>query len=155
MKRSSRKATVIFGILSLLILCFIWGQSMLPRSASADESNVLMRRMKPILDPKNRADDDIFHHYLRKTAHFVEYAALGFCMCGFFRKLEWKRNAVRTVVTIISPILAAAIDETIQIFTPNRGPQFSDVLLDSCGALCGIGAFLLLALCFRCILKKN
>ena len=155
MKRSSRKATVIFGILSLLILCFIWGQSMLPRSASADESNVLMRLMKPILAPKNRADDDIFHHYLRKTAHFVEYAALGFCMCCFFRKLEWKRNAVRTVVTIISPILAAAIDETIQIFTPNRGPQFSDVLLDSCGALCGIGVFLFLAHCFRSILKKN
>lgn len=155
MSRQEKTAAVVFGILTLFILAFIWVHSMLPRAASAEESSALMRWIKPIVDPANKMDDASFHHNLRKAAHFIEYAALGFCICGFYRNLKWKRKSLCTFVIILSPILAASIDESIQIFAQDRGPRLSDVLLDSCGALCGIGVFLFLAHCFRSILKKN
>ena len=141
MKR--RLPAVIFGVFTLLILCFIWGQSMMPRDVSAGESESLMQLLKPIFDPAGKIEDGIFHHYLRKAAHFCEYAAFGFCVSGFFGNLNLKRNARRTVYAFLSSAAVAAVDESLQIFSPDRGPQFRDVLLDCCGALFGILVFLL------------
>lgn len=140
-----KRRAVIFGILTALLLCFIWGQSMLPHDVSAGESTGLMQRVKPLLDPKNRIEDETFHHYLRKTAHFCEYAALGFCMCGFLTNLCWERRPqLRIPAVVVFCILAASIDETIQLFSYERGPHVRDVLLDACGAVFGIAVFLLL-----------
>ena len=33
---------------------------------------------------------------------------------------------------------AACVDETIQVFVPDRGPSVRDVLLDSCGVAAGM-----------------
>ena len=142
--REMNRKALAFAVLVLLILCFIWGQSMMPRAVSARESSFLMRLLKPLLDPNDRVDGETFHHYLRKTAHFTEFAALGFCMSGFYWNLPWKKPALRLPASFGSCVLAACIDETIQVFNPGRGPGVKDVLLDSCGAAFGILVFLLL-----------
>ena len=146
----NRKA-LAFAVLVLLILCFIWGQSILPHEASDGESRGIVAWLKPLLDPHDRIDGETFHHYLRKTAHFTEFAALGFCMSGFYWNLSWKKPALRLPVSIASCVLTACIDETIQVFNPGRGPGVKDVLLDSCGAIFGILVFLLL----RWILERR
>lgn len=139
--RRIRAGTLLFAALSLLLLCFIWGQSLLPRSQSAAESRFLMDVIKPLLDPGNRIPEELFHHYLRKAAHFAEYAALGFCLCGFFCSL---RRGAAVLPAIGASVFAAAADEGIQLFSEGRGAQISDVALDSCGALFGLAVFLLL-----------
>ena len=146
----NRKA-LAFAVFVLLILCFIWGQSLLPHDASDEESRGIVRWLKPLLDPNDRVDVESFHHYLRKTAHFTEFAALGFCMSGFYWNLPWKKPALRLPASFGSCVLAACIDETIQVFNPGRGPGVKDVLLDSFGAAFGILVFLL----FRWILEKR
>ena len=65
-----KRAAVIFAILTALIICFIWGHSMMPREQSAEESGWLMGLLKPLLDPNGQIDEDSFDHYLRKAAHF-------------------------------------------------------------------------------------
>ena len=139
----------VFAVLTFLLLCFIWGQSMLPREASAAESSRWMLVLKPLLDPGNQISDDTFHHYLRKAAHFSEYAALGFCMSGFLMNLQWKRTRARIPTIVACCVLTAAIDESIQLFSEGRGAQISDVLLDACGALFGLAVFLLLFFALR------
>ncbi len=144
-----RPQAIVFLILTVLLLGFIWGQSMLPREASAGESGHVMSFLKPILDPKGRIDDDTFHHYLRKAAHFAEYAALGFCVGGFAFAFRWRRPALRILTVIAGCIAAASVDECIQLFIPGRGPHLRDVLLDACGAVFGLAVFALIVLLFR------
>ena len=150
-----RTHSVIFGVLSLFLICFIWGQSMLPKSLSAVESSFLMRILKPLLDPSARIDDALFHHCLRKAAHFSEYAALGFCFSGFLWNLQWKARISRVPTAILVPLVIASIDESIQFFSEGRGPQIRDVLLDTFGALFGLAVYLILRLIINARTEKN
>jgi VanZ family protein len=83
------------------------------------------------------------HMYVRKAAHFLEYALLGFLSAGlllFLRRYMYKRN-IRYWVTWVIPtvfcLLYAISDEVHQIFS-ERGPSAKDVLLDFAGACFGI-----------------
>ena len=148
-QRSKRIQGIIFAILSLLLICFIFSNSAQPRSESAARSSALMSLIKPILDPYNRIEDDVFHHYVRKAAHFTEFAALGFSLMGLSDSLSWRNKKQRLLMPLLTSLLAAAADETIQIFSPLRGPGIRDVLLDFCGAVFGVigMAVLLLLIC--------
>ena len=81
------------------------------------------------------------NHLLRKAAHFSIYALLGLCMSGtwsFQRRLSLFPTALGCCAAF------AALDEFHQSFVPGRGPQVTDVLLDSCGAAAGCVLFTLL-----------
>jgi VanZ family protein len=70
---------------------------------------------------------------VRKIAHFLEFAALGFC-------IAWRRGMLRKspIPGFFAGTAAAILDETIQLFVPNRGPGVLDVVLDSSGVLAGM-----------------
>lgn len=145
------KRVILFGALTLAILSFIFGNSGLPREESAAVSSRLVQWLKPIFDPHDRIAEDVFHHYVRKLAHFTEFGALGFCLMGLSEQFMWcKKTWCIAAPTLLSGI-AAATDETIQFFSPERGPGIKDVLLDCFGALCGIACMLF----FLHILKKR
>ena len=130
-------------VLAALTLAVIWGHSFMPVSSSEEESLQVGAWLTPFLElfvGSGRVTD----HLVRKLAHFTEFAALGFCMSGFYWNLPWKKPALRLPASFGSCVLAACIDETIQVFNPGRGPGVKDVLLDSCGAAFGILLFLLL-----------
>ena len=67
---------------------------------------------------------------VRKLAHFCEYAVLGILMVR-----AWENCAGALVICS----LYACTDEVHQYFVPGRAMQFRDVLIDSAGALFGIG----------------
>ena len=127
------------------ILVFIWGNSLMPGNVSlaiSDWAKELLKRFLPEDAPMTREGSGL----LRKIAHFMEFAALGFC-------IAWRRGMLRKslIPGFWSGAAAAAMDETIQLFVPNRGPGIKDVLLDSCGVLAGM-----LALYFgHTLLKKR
>ena len=141
---------IIFAILALLLVCFIFSNSLRPRGESDDQSRAVMQLIKPILDPHDRISDAVFHHYLRKTAHFTEFAALGFLLVGFVDCFTWKSKKKQWhLLPLLLSLLVAVTDETIQIFSPLRGPGVSDVLLDFCGAAFGAACMAALLLILR------
>lgn len=83
------------------------------------------------------------HHFIRKAAHFSEYAVLG----------ALTMNAIKKAPLFASDALSAGlfmtgvpvIDETIQRFVPERAGMGSDVLLDMCGFLLAAVIFLLIS----------
>ena len=86
-------------------------------------------------------------HIVRKLAHFCEYMLEGFllmlCMRVYTRQYIWHIS-----VPMLGGVLTALTDETIQIFSPGRSSQVTDVWLDSAGVLAGIlTALVLMALC--------
>lgn len=86
-------------------------------------------------------------HAVRKTAHFTEYAILGFLLTGAASlSIGWKSF----LYPGITGVLYAASDEFHQLFVPGRSGQISDVLLDSAGVCFGV----LLGMLFWRLLKK-
>ncbi len=85
----------------------------------------------------------VSHNVLRKIAHFTEYTALGFFMCG---AIHFSFEKKRFYVPLIPCALYAVSDEIHQYFVPERACRIFDVFIDTCGSLTGILIFLLIAL---------
>lgn len=118
-------------LLLVLILAFIWGNSLMPGEISQAISNWVQNLLMETRPDStgNPAGNGI----LRKFAHFTEFAALGMTLGWLFGMLQKKKP-----VPFLWGVLAACIDETIQAFVPERAPGLRDVLIDSCGVLAGM-----------------
>ena len=92
----------------------------------------------------------ISHNFLRKLAHFSEFAALGFCMTGAIHFTFGKRNFY---LPLIPCVLYAVSDEIHQHFVPERACRVFDMFVDTCGIMTGIGIFLILILIISKIIK--
>ena len=123
--------------LIVLILCFIWGNSLLPGEISGKVSD-WVKEILASLFPGEVPGVTTGGGLLRKIAHFTEFAALGFLLTWRFGMLEKRKSNA-----LVYGALAACMDETIQLFVPDRGPAIRDVLIDTCGVLAGMGLTLL------------
>lgn len=130
----SRKRLQICTALLCVNLIFIWGNSLLPGSISGALSDWLKDLLAPLL---GQSPGEGGGGFLRKAAHFTEFACLGICLRWLFGMLQ-KKQLRQILLPLIFAIVVACIDETIQVFIPDRGPGIKDVLLDSAGALVGI-----------------
>lgn len=77
------------------------------------------------------------HLFIRKVAHFTEYAMLGVAtMYAIFD--YFKRKYISIPISLIIAAIYATTDEIHQYFVPGRYGTPMDVLIDSCGAITGI-----------------
>ena len=84
---------------------------------------------------------EAWHHFIRKGAHFTEYAVLGMTVVyAFGERLKKAKKIIPVALGICA--FYAATDEFHQHFVPKRMGSVADVLLDSAGALAGILIFL-------------
>jgi VanZ family protein len=123
--------------LTCLILCFIWGNSLLPGEISGRLSDWVKDMLASLL-PREVPGVTTGGGLLRKIAHFSEFAMLGACFgwrCGMLKR--------KKVLALVYGFGAACVDETIQVFVPDRGPGLKDVAIDTCGVAAGIGVLLL------------
>ncbi len=90
------------------------------------------------VSPEKNINIDIFNHYLRKTAHFLSYMILGILMMNVLKALGVKGKK-RIAIALVVCVLYAISDEFHQLFVPGRGAQVKDVVIDSVGAIVGIG----------------
>ena len=85
-------------------------------------------------DEQDSLYDDL-SFYVRKSAHFSEYAVLGALVFWCLYKLKDKR--MRTACALVLGSLYAVSDELHQLFSDGRSCELRDVLIDSCGVLLG------------------
>ena len=79
----------------------------------------------------------VMDHYVRKTAHFLEYALLGVLVCRALG-IDVKKKAHLLGAALAFCSFYAVTDELHQYFVPGRSCQIKDVMIDSSGALTGI-----------------
>ena len=121
-------------ILTILIaanLALIWGNSLLPAAGSnAVSGGVLafLGRFLPFLLT------EAGHTFLRKAAHFSEFALLGLLYSGRQRLAHGETPPH----LMLFGLTVACIDETIQIFTPGRASSLIDVWIDASGFALGL-----------------
>lgn len=143
-KRSTFRLRLCVTLLVLNLL-FIWGNSLLPREVSAAFSQWVKRILFSAADIAP-TDPEAGHGLLRKIAHFTEFACLGLLLTWLHSMLRKRR-----FFAVLYGMAAACMDETIQLFVPDRGPAVRDVLIDTAG-VCAGAAVLCLYLFFK---KRN
>ena len=140
---------VVFTLALAGCIWFIFSNSMaVAQVSSASSGRVLtllqgaLRRLgHPALAQR------LTQHVVRKMAHFCEYMLEGFLLMFCMR--VYSRHPLRHItVPMLGGVLTALTDETIQLYSPGRSSQVTDVWLDSVGVLAGIlAALVLMALC--------
>lgn len=89
-------------------------------------------------------------HIIRKLGHFSEYLLEGFWLMLCLR--AYTRHFVKHVSwPLLTGLLTALTDETIQLFTAGRSGQVSDVWIDFSGVCAGLLAGLLILCLARMI----
>lgn len=117
-----------------LLLCnlaFIWGNSLLPGQVSGAISDFVKDLLSGLFD--STGEDSTGGFLIRKLAHFTEFACLGGLLLWYFGMLGKPK-----ILAFLLGAGAACIDETIQIFVPERGPGIRDVGIDCAGVLMGM-----------------
>jgi VanZ family protein len=138
MKRTDKRVRLSAWLICCL-LCFIWGNSLLPGKISGALSDALKNILAHLL-PGEVPGVTTGGGLLRKIAHFTEFAALGAAFVWRFGMLE-----KRKIMALVFGFGVACVDETIQAFVPDRGPAIRDVAIDTCGVAAGM--ILLLLIC--------
>lgn len=89
---------------------------------------------------------------VRKAAHFLEYMLIGATICLLLNILI-KKVWLSLAISIITCPIFAYIDEYRQKFSYGRSPRWTDVKIDTSGALLGILIITIVFLVFRYVQK--
>ena len=128
----SRKNQVrLLNLTILLILAFIWGNSMMTAQESGGMSSSVLAWLGEFIP---FFAGGAHHTFLRKLAHFSEFFLLG-VVCSAQRV---KSEKLLTFGLISFGLISACIDETIQIFVLGRSSSLLDVWLDISGFATGV-----------------
>ena len=140
---------VVFTVALIACIWFIFSNSMAVATVSTGSSGRVLAWMRIILRRLGQPGlaEHLTMHIVRKLAHFCEYTLEGFLLMLCMR--VYTRRYVRHIsVPMLGGVLTAMADETIQIYSPGRSSQVTDVWLDSAGVLAGILiALVFMALC--------
>lgn len=174
--------------LVLVIACVIFnfsGENATESSkTSGNVTEIVIEITKPDFDtltePEQVSIRGKVTNIVRKSAHFFEFAALGFSLmlhinsvgqlatreCGvrwIIPRVHNKKERRYSVLTFRFGWLAALFlgaayavsDEIHQKFVDGRGPGVTDVLIDTAGVACGIVALLIIWFIGVCVAKKK
>lgn len=148
--------TILLILLIAINLAFIWCNSLLDQTQSGQVSSEVTEVIRPILEPII-GEDNYSGGIVRKLAHFVEFGVLGGLLSLLMNRLHLTRGLSRLLLLpylLTSGLLAAMIDETIQIYT-NRGSQVLDVWLDFSGVAVGFAVTHAVTMAILVIIKKR
>lgn len=150
-------AILCVALLMMANMILIFSFSAENREESGDRSRAVTTAIARLLDPSfddmTDAEQTVaverIHGVVRKAAHFLEFALLGFLSAGLLlllRHFWWPRltHLQAWLIPAAFCLLYAASDEIHQLFT-ERGARVGDVAIDFCGAVFGIACLHLAA----------
>ncbi|MBO7401773.1 MAG: VanZ family protein [Lachnospiraceae bacterium] len=128
------KKIIIKRGLPFLWLIVIWGHSLMPGEVSGGESSFITSIIIKILPfIKNGEQAETF---IRKTAHFTEFAILAVLIAIAFSTII-KPGIKLALNTALSGLFAAFVDETVQLFVEGRSGEVKDMWIDFAGVCVG------------------
>ena len=137
-----RRASAPWLAALAVLVCIIWGNSLVPGEGSGSLSLTVLEIAQGALRAAGLPYAWLTNFIVRKAAHFSEYAELGIVALNAWRPHKaWRaeKGAARSAVaaTVATLALVPLCDEGIQRFVPGRCGQLSDVAIDCAGATCG------------------
>lgn len=157
MKKSEEKFGMVLlrnlaGVLAIVWMCVIFAFSAQEKEESGEVSASFTYHMVSstrtffhldLSDERVKEIADAIEGFVRKVAHMVEYGTLAVLLYIWIG--QWEMSFLRRAGTAVgATAVYAATDEIHQYFVPGRAGRFSDVCIDSAGALAGVIVFALL-----------
>ena len=140
------KRITVFLILVVIVTGFIFYNSLQNIETSNKASGVIEEVVEPIIDKVAGGNTIDVHFLVRKSAHLIEFFALGLVVMGVVVTVDWKF----TGYGLFYVLAVAVTDEYIQSFL-DRTSSVKDVLIDFTGAVIGIAVYSSVVLIFsRC-----
>ena len=158
-----RKVRTIAGILALFWMCVIFSFSAQEKEESSQVSEAFSYRMvnsTGLLFHLNLDEEQIreianaIEHTVRRAAHMTEYGILSVLFYIWLGKWQFVVSK-RSAMAIVLAALYAASDELHQYFVPGRAGRFSDVIIDSIGAITGVLVFLGVKKCISFLWNRH
>ena len=126
----------ILYILLGIIVFFIWDNSMQNGGSSDGFSLLFAETFVPIVNKLGfHGNIWTLNRIVRKLAHLTEFTILGSVLYTILRRYITYGTVIKTIGL---GMLIASLDEFIQLFSPGRSSQFSDILIDTVGVVIGI-----------------
>ena len=140
----NKKKMYILSVLTLLWTSFIFSMSLQVGEDSGRLSggvlNIILDIISPlwenIFGPITDNGIKLFHHFIRKAAHFTEFMVLG--VLALSTALNFEKLRFKWLVALSYGLLIASFDETLQLFVEGRAGTVTDVCIDFCGVLTGV-----------------
>ena len=144
----------VYAICILFTLTFIFGNSYADVETSKEQSGNVVELIKDVIGSALNVSDEELTYIVRKTAHFVEYCALGFEFALLAFHLSYGFKLRDGIYAAAASLLVADLDELLQFYR-GRGSMVSDVFLDLSGALTGIAVGYALSYLVRMLYRKK
>lgn len=156
-----KKVKVISCVLTLGIMALIFWFSSQNSAESADVSkgfSMWILNMLPFFshmsyDAKLELAQSM-DFFIRKTAHFSIYAALGMSSAAAMHSISGKAIRKILIFSVLLCMLYAVSDEIHQEFVSGRAGRAGDVLIDTAGAFTGVLLLMFAAYIIRRLQKK-
>lgn len=139
-RKAARVLWILLTIFIILMLLFIWGNSVLPAGISSKISSFVTRLL----------GKDAVEGHVRKAGHFTEFMVLGGAL-ELYLTLKGKKGKEKAMFLALSGLFVPLMDETIQMFN-DRGSQVRDIWIDIAGYTCGCLLMLLAIVIVRSFL---
>lgn len=137
--RAAEKRLIVVRVIVtaafLACVLFIWHNSMETAEVSAGRSGRVTEVVNEVLDSMGR--EPVTEHFVRKSAHFSEYALEGVLTVLLF-VVYYLKPAKSMWASALTGLVTATVDESIQFFSAGRAPGFLDVCIDMAGFICGM-----------------
>jgi len=132
-------------VLIWLCVIFVGSTDVLSAEQTSRFVEPFLRWLKPDISFETLAQ---IHFFARKLGHIFEYALLAIFLWRALRSGANLRVKISILVVLVWFVCAifAATDEFHQSFIPSRTASPSDVMVDICGALVGLGICMMFAL---------
>lgn len=139
-----RKHPLLAFIWPAILMVVIFAFSACPAETSDEQSGLLVNTITSIFP--GITDIKLITTIVRKTAHFLEYALLGFLFARAYSKnVGFARGDKKMILlAAIASALYSTTDEIHQVFVPGRSCEFTDILLDTIGASVGASIYFLI-----------
>lgn len=119
----------------VLWVLFIWHNSVETAEVSAGRSGRVTEIVNGMLNAVGQ--ESVTEHFVRKLAHFTEYGVEGVLTVLLF-VLYYLKPVKRLGLSILTGLMTATVDESIQFFSAGRAPGILDVCIDMAGYICGM-----------------
>ncbi|MFD2442759.1 VanZ family protein [Bacillus sp. CGMCC 1.16607] len=141
MSNGRKSKALLLWIAVLLEMMLIFSLSAQPVSQSNKLSKGVTKTVVETVEKVSLGMDlstDRLNHIVRKNAHFFTYLILA-CFIWMALKKSGMNKYKAFSWALLVCVLYAITDEIHQLFVPGRGSQVKDVLIDSAGAVTGLG----------------
>lgn len=134
---STRRSRICWTVAFFVWLCVVWGHSLMSGDLSSMESSRFVFLVRPLFALFGNTDEQLMTFVIRKAAHFSEYAMLTGIGSGMAHA-HFGHTRTAAILVLAIWVVAPCVDETIQLFVPDRAGMPTDVLIDMSGGLVGM-----------------